>query len=85
MLSRYHVSTVFKLVSEKEAISAGWKTRGKSRPNSILRAPPIAPRAAENPNRRKGWFLNPFCHLVIKTVRVDSHPFAGTIPNALIA
>jgi DNA-binding transcriptional regulator YiaG len=23
---------------------------------------------------RKGWFLNPFCHLVIKTIRVDSHP-----------
>jgi DNA-binding transcriptional regulator YiaG len=23
---------------------------------------------------RKGWFLNPFCHLVIKAVRVDSHP-----------
>jgi len=21
---------------------------------------------------RKGWFLNPFCHLVIKAVRVDS-------------
>jgi DNA-binding transcriptional regulator YiaG len=25
-------------------------------------------------NWRKGWFLNPFCHLVIKAVRVDSHP-----------
>jgi DNA-binding transcriptional regulator YiaG len=23
---------------------------------------------------RKGWFLNPFCHLVIKAVRVDSPP-----------
>jgi DNA-binding XRE family transcriptional regulator len=23
---------------------------------------------------RKGWFLYPFCHLVIKAVRVDSHP-----------
>jgi DNA-binding XRE family transcriptional regulator len=25
-------------------------------------------------NWRKGWFLNPFCHLVIKAIRVDSHP-----------
>jgi DNA-binding XRE family transcriptional regulator len=23
---------------------------------------------------RKGWFLNPLCHLVIKAVRVDSPP-----------
>jgi hypothetical protein len=29
-------------------------------------------------------FLHPFCHLVIKAVRMDSHPFTDTIPNALI-
>jgi DNA-binding XRE family transcriptional regulator len=26
---------------------------------------------------RKGWFLNPFCHLVIKAIRHDSPPFCN--------
>jgi DNA-binding XRE family transcriptional regulator len=34
---------------------------------------------------RKGWFLHPFCHLMIKTVRVDSHPLPDRLPKALIA
>jgi hypothetical protein len=32
---------------------------------------------AQFPNKsswRKGWFLNPFCHLVIKAIRADSPP-----------
>ena len=28
----------------------------------------------QDSNWRKGWFLNPFCHLVIKAIRVDSPP-----------
>ena len=31
-------------------------------------------RALSESSWRKGWFLNPFCHLVIKTIRVDSPP-----------
>jgi len=34
---------------------------------------------------RKGWFLNPFCHLVIKVIRVDSNPLPGSLSKALIA
>ncbi len=33
-----------------------------------------APSCKDMANRwRKGWFLNPFCHLVINAVRVDSN------------
>jgi DNA-binding XRE family transcriptional regulator len=27
---------------------------------------------------RKGWFLHPFCHLVVKAVRGDSHPYQNS-------
>jgi DNA-binding XRE family transcriptional regulator len=34
---------------------------------------------------RKGWFLNPFCQLVIKAVRVDSHPLPDSLSKMLTA
>jgi len=34
---------------------------------------------------RKGSFLNPFCHLVIKAVRVDSHPLPDSLSKMLAA
>jgi hypothetical protein len=34
-------------------------------------------------NWRKGWFLNPFCHLVIKAIRVDSHLLPATQSKSL--
>jgi DNA-binding XRE family transcriptional regulator len=38
-----------------------------------------------NQNWRKGWFLHPFCHLVIKAVRVDSHPLPDSFLKMLTA
>jgi DNA-binding XRE family transcriptional regulator len=34
---------------------------------------------------RKGWFLNPFCHLVIKAVRWGSHPLSESLSKVLIS
>ena len=34
---------------------------------------------------RKGRFLNPFCHLVFKAVRVDSHPLPDSLSKTLSA
>jgi len=34
---------------------------------------------------RKGWFLNPFCHLVIKSIRWDSNPLTDSMSKVLIA
>ena len=32
----------------------------------------------------EGWFMNSFCHLVIKAVRVDSNPLPDRLPKTLI-
>jgi hypothetical protein len=36
-------------------------------------------------NLAEGWFLNPFCHLVIKATKMDSHPLPDSLPKMLIA
>jgi DNA-binding transcriptional regulator YiaG len=38
-----------------------------------------------NGNWRKGSLLNPFCHLVIKAIRVDSPPPLNNLPDMLTA
>lgn len=37
------------------------------------------------PNWWKGSVLNPFCHLVIKSVKVDSHPPLKNLAKALVS
>jgi len=51
-------------------------------------SPFFEPEILEKPRKRiwrKGWFLNPFCHLVIMAIRWDSHPLPDSLSKVLIA